>query len=131
MFFFFFSSRRRHTRLQGDWSSDVCSSDLLAAMPLFALLIAGYFFVLTPVTNTYIRTQEYEADIFGLNAAGQPDGEAVVDLKVGGYCKLEHRAGDGCNVFDTPSCPTRNYAGQRGQVGHPDRAAHRATPQRR
>src|SRR6266446_9480909 len=34
MFFFFFSSRRRHTRLQGDWSSDVCSSDL------FVLLIA-------------------------------------------------------------------------------------------
>src|SRR5256885_10546638 len=28
--FFFFSSRRRHTRLQGDWSSDVCSSDLSA-----------------------------------------------------------------------------------------------------
>src|SRR5256885_10594794 len=33
---FFFSSRRRHTRLQGDWSSDVCSSDLrrLARMKL-------------------------------------------------------------------------------------------------
>src|SRR2546426_10222453 len=30
MLFFFFSSRRRHTRLQGDWSSDVCSSDLVA-----------------------------------------------------------------------------------------------------
>src|SRR5256885_8421987 len=29
--FFFFSSRRRHTRLQGDWSSDVCSSDLGSA----------------------------------------------------------------------------------------------------
>src|SRR3989454_12083188 len=29
MIFFFFSSRRRHTRLQGDWSSDVCSSDLI------------------------------------------------------------------------------------------------------
>src|SRR5437867_8401890 len=27
-FFFFFSSRRRHTRSYGDWSSDVCSSDL-------------------------------------------------------------------------------------------------------
>src|SRR5256885_8265707 len=26
---FFFSSRRRHTRLQGDWSPDVCSSDLM------------------------------------------------------------------------------------------------------
>src|SRR6266568_3207913 len=28
---FFFSSRRRHTRWNCDWSSDVCSSDLLAA----------------------------------------------------------------------------------------------------
>src|SRR5688500_19836426 len=28
---FFFYSRRRHTRLQGDWSSDVCSSDLPTA----------------------------------------------------------------------------------------------------
>src|SRR5206468_9566378 len=27
-FFFFFSSRRRHTRSDRDWSSDVCSSDL-------------------------------------------------------------------------------------------------------
>src|SRR5256885_6342003 len=33
--FFFFSSRRRHTRLQGDWSSDVCSSDLLGWKLLF------------------------------------------------------------------------------------------------
>src|SRR3712207_8870377 len=29
MYFFFFSSRRRHTRYWRDWSSDVCSSDLL------------------------------------------------------------------------------------------------------
>src|SRR5256886_8844955 len=31
MFFFFFSSRRRHTRFDCDWSSDVCSSDLVTA----------------------------------------------------------------------------------------------------
>src|SRR6266498_33423 len=30
---FFFSSRRRHTRCGRDWSSDVCSSDLLLAEP--------------------------------------------------------------------------------------------------
>src|SRR6266446_7754412 len=42
MIFFFFSSRRRHTRLQGDWSSDVCSSDLASRLkdrfhrPVFA-----------------------------------------------------------------------------------------------
>src|SRR3989449_6838321 len=29
-YFFFFSSRRRHTRCSRDWSSDVCSSDLLS-----------------------------------------------------------------------------------------------------
>src|SRR5256885_5018281 len=34
-FFVFFSSRRRHTRLQGDWSSDVCSSDLETETSLF------------------------------------------------------------------------------------------------
>src|SRR5437868_6137811 len=32
VFFFFFSSRRRHTRSKRDWSSDVCSSDLLVIL---------------------------------------------------------------------------------------------------
>src|SRR5260370_37921359 len=33
MIFFFFSSRRRHTRFKCDWSSDVCSSDLMIRRP--------------------------------------------------------------------------------------------------
>src|SRR6266487_4734012 len=37
MCFFFFSSRRRHTRWTGDWSSDVCSSDLSWAGENFEL----------------------------------------------------------------------------------------------
>src|SRR5438034_7665213 len=32
LFFFFFSSRRRHTRSLCDWSSDVCSSDLMSEL---------------------------------------------------------------------------------------------------
>src|SRR2546421_8626513 len=36
-FFFFFSSRRRHTRSDRDWSSDVCSSDLLREPSLAGL----------------------------------------------------------------------------------------------
>src|SRR5436305_11960866 len=36
-FFFFFSSRRRHTRCGRDWSSDVCSSDLVLADELLEL----------------------------------------------------------------------------------------------
>src|SRR2546430_11519317 len=38
-FFFFFSSRRRHTRFDCDWSSDVCSSDLLPSPPLRTPLV--------------------------------------------------------------------------------------------
>src|SRR5215208_6482050 len=40
MFFFFFSSRRRHTRWPRDWSSDVCSSDLLLALVAIERLLA-------------------------------------------------------------------------------------------
>src|SRR6266478_3280806 len=39
--FFFFSSRRRHTRFDCDWSSDVCSSDLRRRPPAFAHPAAG------------------------------------------------------------------------------------------
>src|SRR6266478_8932647 len=37
--FFFFSSRRRHTRFDGDWSSDVCSSDLADYPKMFELTL--------------------------------------------------------------------------------------------
>src|SRR5256885_14211909 len=40
-FFFFFSSRRRHTRLQGDWSSDVCSSDLRTELERIEAVLAA------------------------------------------------------------------------------------------
>src|SRR5256885_16671368 len=46
MMVFFFSSRRRHTRLQGDWSSDVCSSDLSGDISAFRILSNG---ALTPI----------------------------------------------------------------------------------
>src|SRR5690606_40792209 len=44
---FFFSSRRRHTRFSRDWSSDVCSSDLLVlptAVPVFNVILLMNFF---------------------------------------------------------------------------------------
>ena len=38
---FFFSSRRRHTRLRRDWSSDVCSSDLLRGVGFHGRFMSG------------------------------------------------------------------------------------------
>ena len=74
--------------------------------------------MLTPVTNTYIRTQEYEADIFGLNAAGQPDGEALIDLKLGDYRKLDPGPVEEFIFFDHPSGRTRIYAAMRWKAEH-------------
>src|SRR5690606_40325936 len=59
---FFFSSRRRHTRFSRDWSSDVCSSDLVeAAMSPFAdaYLLAAFHsifvvFLGTPLNNALL-----------------------------------------------------------------------------
>src|SRR5262245_66286307 len=39
--FFFFSSRRRHTRCLSDWSSDVCSSDLLMISTIMATKVTS------------------------------------------------------------------------------------------
>ena len=54
---FFFSSRRRHTRLRRDWSSDVCSSDLILigicwGIPLFMLAVSAEI-VINFVLNLY------------------------------------------------------------------------------
>jgi STE24 endopeptidase len=85
----------------------------VAALPLAVLLFAMFFFVLTPVTNSWVRMQEYEADIFGLNAARQPDGEALVDLKLGDYRKLDPSPIEEMIFFDHPSGRTRITAAMR------------------
>src|SRR5688572_31867149 len=46
--FFFFSSRRRHTRFDCDWSSDVCSSDLGARLVAMLALAACLLCLLAP-----------------------------------------------------------------------------------
>jgi STE24 endopeptidase len=93
----------------------------LAALPLFALLISLYFFVLTPILNTQSRVQEYEADIFGLNAARQPDAEAEVDLKLADYRKLDPGPIEEFLFYDHPGGRTRIYAAMRWKAEHLDK----------
>jgi STE24 endopeptidase len=59
-----------------------------AGLPLFAALLSIYFFVATPVTNSIIRVHETEADNYGLNVAGQPDGFARVSMRLSEYRKI-------------------------------------------
>jgi STE24 endopeptidase len=79
----------------------------VASLPLFILLISTYFFLLTPVTNSYIRTEEAEADLFGLNATRLPDGMAKVALKLGEYRKLDPGELEEIVFFDHPSGRSR------------------------
>ncbi len=75
----------------------------VAGLPLLAALLATCFSVLTPVTNTYIRVNEAEADIFGLNAAREPEGFAEVSLKLAEYRKLDPGPIEEFLFFDHPS----------------------------
>lgn len=75
----------------------------VAGLPLLTVLFSIYFFVLTPFNNTFIRTNEVEADIFGLNAARQPDGFAETALLLGEYRKLHPGPIEEWIFFDHPS----------------------------
>src|SRR3989454_1562215 len=64
--FFFFSSRRRHTRLQGDWSSDVCSSDL----GVVRQTILNVLFGTGPQANAFYAAAQLPNTLFNLVAGG-------------------------------------------------------------
>jgi STE24 endopeptidase len=74
-----------------------------AALPLLAALLSIFFFFMTPVVNTFVRANEAEADIFGLNASGEPEGFAEVALKLGEYRKLDPGPLEEWVLFDHPS----------------------------
>src|SRR5437867_10222877 len=65
LLFFFFSSRRRHTRSYGDWSSDVCSSDLMASYdPKTALIVVDIQNDFAdPKGSLYVREGEKVVDV--------------------------------------------------------------------
>jgi len=94
--------------------------DDLAGLPLAALLLTSYFTLLTPVLNSLVRVQEYEADLYGLNASGQPDGFAQVALKLGEYRKLAPGAIEELVFYDHPSGRTRIYTAMRWKAEHPE-----------
>jgi STE24 endopeptidase len=90
----------------------------LAGLPLLMLLLSVYFFVMTPVTNSGIRIEEAEADLFGLNAAQQPDGAAEVALKLGEYRKMSPGPLEEILFFDHPSGRNRIEMAMRWKAEH-------------
>lgn len=79
----------------------------IAGLPLLIALFSMFIFFLTPIGNTIARSQEVEADMFGLNLAGEPDGAAEAALKLSEYRKMSPSLIEEFIFFDHPSGENR------------------------
>lgn len=110
LFFIFFSILRvwleSMQRRHGERWGTLGIADL-ALLPAVVLAITVLGLLSTPINNTMVRTQEAEADMYGINASRQPDGFATAMLKLGQYRKMEPGPWEEAIFFDHPSGRTR------------------------
>jgi STE24 endopeptidase len=84
-----------------------------AVVPLVVGLALIFGFVTTPINNTFVRSQEQEADMYGLNTSRQPDGFAQAAIHLGEYRKMNPGPIEEWVFFDHPSGHNRIYAAMR------------------
>jgi STE24 endopeptidase len=89
--------RRHGAAWRLDGTADV------ASFPLLMAVFSAWMFVTTPISNSLIRTQEIEADRFGLNLAREPNGFAEAALKLTEYRKPDPGPIEEFVFFDHPS----------------------------
>ena len=109
-------------RARARWGArwDVRGIGDLAGLPLLGLLLSVYGAVLSPITVGFIRSNEKEADLYGLNAARQPDGFAGVILKLGEYRKVDPGPLEEWLFYDHPSARNRILMAMRWKAAQPD-----------
>jgi STE24 endopeptidase len=114
----------------GVW--DVRTVDDPAGLPVLMGLATFFFLIATPVSNTITRTLEAQADIFGVNAARQPDGFADAALHLSEYRKLDPSPAEEFVFFDHPSGRNRIHMMMHWKAEHlndPDIKAGPVSPQ--
>ena len=90
----------------------------VAGLPLLVALFSVFMFIATPINNSLIRTQEAEADIFGLNASAEPLGFAEAMLKLTEYRKSDPGPLEEFVFFDHPSPRKRIFSAMRWRAEH-------------
>ena len=90
----------------------------IGGLPLLVVLFTVASFIFTPLTNTMVRTQETEADMFGLNAAREPDGEAHVDMLLSEYRKIDPGYWEEIIFYDHPSGRNRVHMAMQWKAEH-------------
>jgi STE24 endopeptidase len=89
-----------------------------AVIPVYAIVITLFLLVATPLFNTVTRTEEAEADAFGLDAAPEPDGFAAIAMKLSEYRKIEPTPLEEAIFFDHPSGRTRVHGAMAWKAAH-------------
>ena len=89
----------------GNWQVREASD--IAGLPLLVALMSIFLFVMTPVSNSIVRSMESEADIFGVNAVRKPDAFSTVVLKLADYRKLDPGPLEEAFLYDHPSGRSR------------------------
>jgi STE24 endopeptidase len=81
-----------------------------AGLPLAFAILSIVLFIATPLTNSIIRQAEAEADVFGLNAAREPNGFAMVAMRLSTYRKIHPGPLEEMVFYDHPSGYDRVHA---------------------
>jgi STE24 endopeptidase len=89
-----------------------------AGVPLLAVLFSIYSFALTPVQNSIIRSNEAEADRFGIAVSGQPDGFAAAAMQLSEYRKISPGYWEEILFYDHPSGAARVRAAMEWKKEH-------------
>ena len=92
----------------------------VAGLPLFLVLFSLYSAAITPITNGFIRSTEVEADLYGLNAAREPDGFSTIILKLGEYRKVDPGPLEEWFFYDHPSARNRILMAMRWKAEQPE-----------
>jgi STE24 endopeptidase len=90
-----------------------------AGLPIIVIMISLFGMLSTPLTNSITRANEAEADIFGLNAAREPDGFATIALKLAEYRKLDPSAWEEMVFYTHPSARSRIYMAMQWKAEQP------------
>jgi STE24 endopeptidase len=85
----------------------------VAGLPLAVALLSVLGLLATPIINSITRSAESEADIFGLNAAREPQAFASVAIRLASYRKLDPGALEELLMYDHPSGRTRVHMAMR------------------
>jgi STE24 endopeptidase len=95
----------------------------VAGLPLAVALLSILGLLATPLTNSITRQQESEADIFGLNAAREPQAFASVAMRLSSYRKLTPAPLEELLMYDHPSGRTRVHMALTWLAENPPRPA--------